>query len=77
MKAKLTFPALLAIAIALSTADSFAQATKPTAVDNTGKKPNILVMESCGCKTCHLAVFSGKLPSMEAELDDKLPYNSS
>jgi hypothetical protein len=32
MKAKLTFPALLAIAIALSTADSFAQATKPTAV---------------------------------------------
>jgi hypothetical protein len=25
-------------------------------------------------EACHRAVFSGKLPSMEAEIDDKLPY---
>jgi len=28
-------------------------------------------------EACQLAVFSGKLPSMEAEIDDKLPSNSS
>jgi hypothetical protein len=28
-------------------------------------------------RACQLAVFSGKLPSMEAEIDDKLPSNSS
>ena len=26
---------------------------------------------------CLVAVFSGKLPSMETEIDDKLPSNSS
>jgi hypothetical protein len=26
---------------------------------------------------CHFAAFSGTLPSMEAEIDDKLPSNSS
>ena len=28
-------------------------------------------------RACNLAVFSGKLPSMQAEIDDKLPSNSS
>jgi hypothetical protein len=28
-------------------------------------------------EACQLAVFLGKLPSMEAEIDDKLPPNSS
>ncbi len=28
-------------------------------------------------RPCNLAVFFGKLPSMGAELDDKLPSNSS
>jgi hypothetical protein len=27
--------------------------------------------------SCHHAAFSGTLPSMEAEIDDKLPSNSS
>jgi len=30
-----------------------------------------------GDRACQLAVFSGKLPSMEAEIDDKMPSNSS
>jgi hypothetical protein len=30
-----------------------------------------------GIKTCQLAVFSGRLSSMEAEIEDKLPSNSS
>ena len=28
-------------------------------------------------QTCQLAVFSGKLPSMQAEIDDKMSSNSS
>jgi hypothetical protein len=28
-------------------------------------------------RTCQLAVFFGRLLSMEAEIDDKLPSNSS
>ena len=28
-------------------------------------------------RACHLAVFSGKLLSMEAEIDDELPSNSN
>jgi hypothetical protein len=27
-------------------------------------------------RACQLAVFSGRLPSMPAEIDDKLPSNS-
>jgi len=34
-------------------------------------------MTKWGLQTCQLAVFSGTLPSMEAEIDDKLPSNSS
>jgi arylsulfatase A-like enzyme len=44
MKIKSTITALLAVALALSTASSFAQATKPTAADGGTKKPNILII---------------------------------
>jgi hypothetical protein len=41
--------------------------------------PGLQIDDEAGRSTLalrKLAVFSGKLPSMEAEIDDKMPYNS-
>jgi len=42
----------------------------------TADNCELLVAISLFNRACQLAVFSGKLPFMEAEIDDKLPSNS-
>jgi arylsulfatase len=44
MKSKITIAGLLAVALALSTANSFAQATRPSPSASAAGKPNIIII---------------------------------